>query len=81
MKPVLFTEPTKDLLLRKDYIRSLNVDPEGQDDKTFGTLWVFCSRHNDIHSTGWCSHLNVYKQPLYSEHIGQARREFQMLAQ
>lgn len=79
MKPVLFTEPIKDIQLRKEYVRYLNVDPESKNDKEFGTRWVYCSRHNEIHTTGWCSHVNVYKQPLYSENIGQAKLEFEKL--
>jgi hypothetical protein len=74
--PAPFTEAIKDVHLRGPYIRSLNVDPESKNDKEFGVQWVFCSRHDNIHTTGWCSHLNVFKQPLASPYIGIAREEF-----
>jgi hypothetical protein len=74
--PVKFTNPVNDIRLRANYIRSLNVNPESKNDNEFNVAWVYCSRHAMIHSTGWCSFFNVFKQPLTSPFIGLAREEW-----
>jgi len=56
-----------DMNLNKDYLKSLNVDPESSDDTQFNTERVYCSARLRTHATGWCTVSNALKLPVNSD--------------
>jgi hypothetical protein len=56
--------PGDTALARAEYVRSLGVNPEGRDDNEFGTTWIYCGSHREVHTAGWCHVDNAMKTPL-----------------
>lgn len=50
----------------------------GNDDKVYGTKYVYCSQHCRVHDTGWCTVSNLDKIPLLAETPEEAEKEWRM---
>lgn len=51
---------------------------DGEDDKVYGTKFVYCTQHCRVHETGWCTVPVVHKIPLLSETYQDAETEWDL---
>lgn len=49
-----------------------------EDDKIYGTKFVYCGQHLCVHETGWCTVGVLDKIPLLSQTAEEAETEWQM---
>ena len=56
-------------------LEKFGIDPENDDDTTFGTKFVYCGAHRRSHSTGWCTVRLALKRPLVAETSDEAMAE------
>jgi len=77
--PPKFTHTTADYAAHTLYLKELGVDPKSDDDKVFGTEFVYCASHMRAHITGWCLVRNINKAPLSSTDAIEAANEARQL--
>jgi len=67
-----------------DLLTSEGLDPYSNDDKSFGSDFVYCASHVNVHSSGWCTVPLYHKLPMNTpketdDSLPEARDEARLL--